>query len=94
MAGEGWYGGGADLTPYYLDDRDVEEFHRFYKGICDRYDDEVPMNFLAVWCTSLIYGGDCAAVVYCAIVACVVAFILRWPRWWLCSKQTSIVLRY
>lgn len=41
MAGEGWFGGGADLTPYYLDDGDVEEFHRFYKDICDRYDSKV-----------------------------------------------------
>ncbi|CAM9669922.1 unnamed protein product, partial [Hapterophycus canaliculatus] len=38
VAGEGWFGGGADLTPYYLDDGDVEGFHRFYKDICDRYD--------------------------------------------------------
>lgn len=41
VAGEGWFGGGADLTPYYLDDGDVEGFHRFYKDICDRYDDQV-----------------------------------------------------
>lgn len=41
MAGEGWFGGGADLTPYYLNDGDVEEFHRFYKDICDRYDNKV-----------------------------------------------------
>lgn len=41
VAGEGWFGGGADLTPYYLDDRDVEVFHRFYKDICDRYDAQV-----------------------------------------------------
>lgn len=41
VGGEGWFGGGADLTPYYLDDGDVEGFHRFYKDICDRYDDEV-----------------------------------------------------
>eukprot|EP00752_Nemacystus_decipiens_P008039 g7184.t1 len=38
VGGEGWFGGGADLTPYYLNDGDVEEFHRFYKDICDRYD--------------------------------------------------------
>lgn len=41
VAGEGWFGGGADLTPYYLDDGDVEGFHRFYKDICDRFDVEV-----------------------------------------------------
>ncbi|CAN0495515.1 unnamed protein product, partial [Laminaria digitata] len=41
VAGEGWFGGGADLTPYYLNDGDVEGFHRFYKDICDRYDQQV-----------------------------------------------------
>ena len=30
-SGVGWYGGGADLTPYYLFDQDAEDFHRFYK---------------------------------------------------------------
>jgi len=44
VAGEGWFGGGADLTPYYLDDGDVEAFHRFYKDICDRYDDKVEVH--------------------------------------------------
>lgn len=41
MDGEGWFGGGADLTPYYLNDEDVSKFHKFYKGICDQYDLEV-----------------------------------------------------
>lgn len=44
VAGEGWFGGGADLTPYYLDDGDVEVFHCFYKDICDRYDAQVGHN--------------------------------------------------
>ena len=46
VAGEGWFGGGADLTPYYLNDGDVEEFHRFYKDICDRYDVKVSFVFV------------------------------------------------
>jgi coproporphyrinogen III oxidase len=33
----GWFGGGADLTPYYLFDEDAHEFHGFYKKICDRF---------------------------------------------------------
>ncbi|CAN0164482.1 unnamed protein product [Ectocarpus fasciculatus] len=45
VAGEGWFGGGADLTPYYLDDGDVEGFHRFYKDICDRFDVEAYSRF-------------------------------------------------
>ena len=53
MAGEGWFGGGADLTPCYLNDGDVEGFHRFYKDICDRYDQKV--------CPQCVSGGDGAA---------------------------------
>lgn len=41
VVGEGWFGGGADLTPDYLNDGDVKVFHRFYKDICDRYDAQV-----------------------------------------------------
>ena len=36
--GKAWYGGGADLTPYYLFDDDAEEFHGKYKATCDTYD--------------------------------------------------------
>mmetsp|Transcript_27993 Transcript_27993/g.39429 ORF Transcript_27993/g.39429 Transcript_27993/m.39429 type:complete len:394 (-) Transcript_27993:169-1350(-) len=30
-----WFGGGADLTPYYLVEDDISEFHAMYKGLCD-----------------------------------------------------------
>ena len=33
----GWFGGGADLTPYYLFEEDVIGFHQHYKAICDKY---------------------------------------------------------
>jgi len=36
--GSGWFGGGADLTPSYLDTEDAKYFHCFLKQICDRYD--------------------------------------------------------
>lgn len=45
VAEEGWFGGGADLTPYYLNDQDIAEFHRFYKNICDRYDPQAYLRF-------------------------------------------------
>ena len=32
-----WFGGGADLTPYYLFDEDAEHFHRTLKAACDRH---------------------------------------------------------
>ncbi len=33
-----WFGGGTDLTPYYLIEEDVIHFHLTYKNICDKYD--------------------------------------------------------
>lgn len=33
-----WFGGGADLTPYYLFDEDAQLFHRTHKAACDRHD--------------------------------------------------------
>lgn len=33
-----WFGGGADLTPYYLDSTDATHFHTTHKTACDAYD--------------------------------------------------------
>lgn len=33
-----WFGGGADLTPYYLYGEDCKHFHRCYKNALDRFD--------------------------------------------------------
>lgn len=33
----GWFGGGADLTPYYLDEADCRHFHATMKGACDAH---------------------------------------------------------
>jgi coproporphyrinogen III oxidase len=33
-----WFGGGADLTPYYLVDEDARHFHATFKAACDRHD--------------------------------------------------------
>lgn len=32
-----WYGGGADLTPYYLDEEDAKHFHNIHKDVCDEF---------------------------------------------------------
>jgi coproporphyrinogen III oxidase len=32
-----WFGGGADLTPYYFFREDAEHFHRTLAGACDRH---------------------------------------------------------
>jgi coproporphyrinogen III oxidase len=33
-----WFGGGTDLTPYYLFDEDAVHFHQTYKKVCDEFD--------------------------------------------------------
>lgn len=33
-----WFGGGTDLTPYYLFEEDARHFHQIYKNVCDQYD--------------------------------------------------------
>lgn len=33
-----WFGGGTDLTPYYLFEEDARHFHQTYKSVCDRFD--------------------------------------------------------
>jgi coproporphyrinogen III oxidase len=33
-----WFGGGTDLTPYYLLEEDVKHFHQTYKNACDSFD--------------------------------------------------------
>lgn len=33
-----WFGGGTDLTPFYLFDEDAKHFHSSYKRICDKFD--------------------------------------------------------
>ncbi len=33
-----WFGGGTDLTPYYLFEEDAKYFHQTYKDVCERFD--------------------------------------------------------
>lgn len=33
-----WFGGGADLTPYYPRFDDAQHFHRVWKAVCDAHD--------------------------------------------------------
>src|SRR3984893_8687259 len=35
--GKAWFGGGADLTPYYPFKEDVIGFHRVWKSVCDAH---------------------------------------------------------
>ena len=40
-----WFGGGIDLTPYYLFDEDVVHFHQQCKSVCDSHDPEFYQTF-------------------------------------------------
>lgn len=33
-----WFGGGTDLTPYYLIEEDASHFHQTYKAVCHGFD--------------------------------------------------------
>ena len=33
-----WFGGGTDLTPFYLFEDDAKHFHQIYKDVCDTHD--------------------------------------------------------
>ncbi|MBM4167273.1 MAG: oxygen-dependent coproporphyrinogen oxidase [Ignavibacteria bacterium] len=37
-SGESWFGGGMDLTPYYLFEDDAKHFHSVLKNVCDKHD--------------------------------------------------------
>ncbi len=38
MLADRWFGGGTDLTPYYLFEEDAKHFHGTYKNVCDGFD--------------------------------------------------------
>jgi coproporphyrinogen III oxidase len=38
MLADRWFGGGTDLTPYYLFEEDAKHFHQVYKDVCDCFD--------------------------------------------------------
>jgi coproporphyrinogen III oxidase len=42
---DSWFGGGADLTPYYLWNEDAEHFHKIFKQACDKHGEELYPNF-------------------------------------------------
>jgi coproporphyrinogen III oxidase len=49
-----WFGGGADLTPFYPEREDVVHFHRTWKAVCDRHDSSHYARFKK-WCDEYFY---------------------------------------
>lgn len=49
-----WFGGGTDLTPYFLDEQDVQHFHKTLKDACDKNHPEYYKRFKA-WCDDYFF---------------------------------------
>jgi coproporphyrinogen III oxidase len=49
-----WFGGGADLTPYYPFREDVVHFHRTLKEACDKHDPDYYPRFKK-WCDEYFF---------------------------------------
>ena len=45
MLADRWFGGGTDLTPYYLFEEDAIHFHQTFKNACDAFDGDFYSTF-------------------------------------------------
>jgi coproporphyrinogen III oxidase len=50
-----WFGGGADLTPYYPYREDVIHFHRTWQGVCQKHAPLVDYQRLKRWCDEYFF---------------------------------------
>lgn len=50
-----WFGGGADLTPYYPYREDVIHFHRTWKSVCTKHAPTVDYVRLKRWCDEYFF---------------------------------------
>jgi coproporphyrinogen III oxidase len=50
-----WFGGGADLTPYYAYREDVVHFHKIWQRICTRHAPLVDYAHLKKWCDDYFF---------------------------------------
>ena len=46
-AGTWWFGGGIDLTPIYVDEKDAKTFHQGLQAACDKHEKEFYPKFSA-----------------------------------------------
>ncbi|XP_055542456.1 oxygen-dependent coproporphyrinogen-III oxidase isoform X1 [Wyeomyia smithii] len=49
-----WFGGGTDLTPYYLNEEDAVHFHKTLKEACDDHDRDYYPKFKE-WCDKYFF---------------------------------------
>jgi coproporphyrinogen III oxidase len=50
-----WFGGGADLTPYYPFREDVIHFHRVWRDVCRRHEPPVDHAHFKKWCDDYFF---------------------------------------
>jgi coproporphyrinogen III oxidase len=50
-----WFGGGADLTPYYPYREDVLHFHRVWRDVCQRHAPLIDYDRLKKWCDEYFF---------------------------------------
>jgi coproporphyrinogen III oxidase len=50
-----WFGGGADLTPYYPFREDAIHFHRVWKAACDRHPAHADHGKFKKWCDDYFF---------------------------------------
>ena len=50
-----WFGGGADLTPYYPFRDDVIHFHRTWRDVCRRYAPAIDYGRYKKWCDDYFF---------------------------------------
>ncbi|MCI0379535.1 MAG: oxygen-dependent coproporphyrinogen oxidase [Gemmataceae bacterium] len=54
-----WFGGGADLTPYYPFREDVIHFHKTWRAVCSRHGPPVDYPRFKKWCDEYFYLAHC-----------------------------------
>ena len=50
-----WFGGGADLTPYYPVKEDVVHFHKTWKRVCGKYEPQIDYSLLKMECDQYFF---------------------------------------
>ena len=49
-----WFGGGADMTPFYPVEQDTQDFHTAFQEACDKHDPDYYAKFKK-WCDEYFY---------------------------------------
>ncbi len=50
-----WFGGGADLTPYYPCREDIIHFHKTWQAVCARHPAPINYQRFKTWCDEYFY---------------------------------------